>query len=106
MGGRLVKAKRRVVTSGGKAAGKASGGSASAFAKRRPTIRKVKPAIAPGARKLIAGIPAERAEAPTNGSGGRATPSPARVASAPAPSGSNPPLGREVAVDLSVDLGR
>ena len=86
-----MKARRRVVTSGGKAAtGKAAGG------KRRPTVRKIKPAIAPVTRKLVVSTPMAPAPAPTNGSGPRITP-------ATSPTG---PLARDAAVDLSVDLGR
>jgi dihydroorotate dehydrogenase (NAD+) catalytic subunit len=87
-----VKARRRVVTSGGKAA--ASGG------KRRPTVRRIKPALAPVIRKppvSASSIPMVPGLPPSNGSGARA------VAAASAPSA---PLDRDAAVDLSVDLGR
>jgi dihydroorotate dehydrogenase (NAD+) catalytic subunit len=88
-----MKAKRRVVTSGGKA----TAGSG----KRRPTVRKFKPAIAPIARKLVTATPvaATRAVEPSLNGSGRAG-----AASAPPPPATG--LGRDAAVDLSVDLGR
>ena len=87
-----MKAKRRVVTSGGKASGSAK----AASGKRRPTVRKIKPAIAPVTRKLVSTTPVAPSAPDTNGSGPRI----GSVASAAAP------LGRDAAVDLSVDLGR
>ena len=83
-----MKAKRRVVTSGGKAAA----------AKRRPTVRKIKPAIAPVVRKLVASTPVAPVTIPTNGSAPRVAP-----AGSPSPIA---PLARDADVDLSVDLGR
>jgi dihydroorotate dehydrogenase (NAD+) catalytic subunit len=74
-----VKAKRRVVTNG-------SGG---ATLKRRPTVRRIKPAIQPARRRLHPGGPA-----PTRGGS---------AGSSPAPIPDAAPL---TAVDLSVDLGR
>lgn len=85
-----MKAKRRVVTSGGKAAG-AKG------AKRRPTVRKIKPALAPVIRKAplsASSIPMVPALQPSNGAGRAPAAEPAA------------PLGRAAEVDLSVDLGR
>lgn len=90
-----MKAKRRVVTSGGKTGAGAGAG------KRRPTVRRIKPAIAPVVRKLIASTPAAPAATGSNGAGRPgATPAPAVGRSSAAP------LARDVAVDLSVDLGR
>ena len=85
-----MKARRRVVTSGGKGV---------PGAKRRPTVRKIKPAIAPVIRKApplpsTAVPPASGVASSSNGS----TPA--------ARSSSSAPLGREAVVDLSVDLGR
>ena len=82
-----MKAKRRVVTS--------AGGERAAPTKRRPTIRKIKPAIAPVVRRPV--------EAPRNGSapmgsGGGGSATPARVATEPTPP--------DVSIDMSVDLGR
>ncbi|HEX2626151.1 MAG TPA: dihydroorotate dehydrogenase [Candidatus Limnocylindrales bacterium] len=93
-----MKAKRRVVTSGGRAN--------AAPGKRRPTVRRIKPAIAPVVRKLVGGTPASStgASAPTNGSRpGGPTPQARTFASA---SGGTAPLARDAVVDLSVDLGR
>src|SRR5207244_6732273 len=90
LGGRLVKAKRRIVTSGG-----------GAPTRRRPTVRKIKPAIVPAVRRIapIARVaPATAPGAPsTNGAGRAAT------AHRPPAAEALPP-DREV--DLSVELGR
>ena len=89
-----MKAKRRVVTSYG------------APPKRRPTVRKVKPAIRPIHR------PAAQPAAPASGSGvaagSRPTPSGGAPARRAAPTGPTTPEPREpvTEVDLSVDLGR
>jgi dihydroorotate dehydrogenase (NAD+) catalytic subunit len=85
-----VKAKRRVVTSGTKAP-----------TKRRPTVRKIKPAIRPLVRRPEPTTPAGR----NGGSGLSAAGGPAGTSSAVRPPASIPaePL---TAVDLSVDLGR
>lgn len=88
-----MKAKRRVVTSGGKAGGAGKG----ATGKRRPTVRRIKPALAPVIRKA----PPALAIASSTGS----APSSNGSRPAVAPS-STAPLGRDSAVDLSVDLGR
>jgi dihydroorotate dehydrogenase (NAD+) catalytic subunit len=74
-----VKAKRRVVTSG-------------TPARRRPTVRRIKPAILPATQRVVPVVPAAapRPSAPA-GNGVR----PGVVATLP-----------EVEVDLSVDLGR
>ena len=85
-----MKAKRRVVTSGGKAPS----------TKRRPTVRKIKLALAPVIRKapLVPAIGTASATPglpSTNGSGTRTN------GSSPAAA-----LGRDASVDLSVDLGR
>jgi dihydroorotate dehydrogenase (NAD+) catalytic subunit len=77
-----VKAKRRVVTS---ASGERPG-----LAKRRPTVRRLKPAIAPVVRRAIS----------SNGAGPAATP---RISAASQPAR---PTAPDVEVDLSVDLGR
>ena len=90
-----MKARRRVVTSGGKAGAGAGAG------KRRPTVRRIKPAIAPVVRKFIASMPAAPAAPGSNGAG--------RPGATVAPTvgrSSAAPLARDVAVDLSVDLGR
>jgi dihydroorotate dehydrogenase (NAD+) catalytic subunit len=85
-----VKAKRRVVTSGAKAP-----------TKRRPTVRKLKPAIRPLVR---------RPEAPTQGarSGSLSVGSPIGPASASSAVRPTPTIPTEplTAVDLAVDLGR
>jgi dihydroorotate dehydrogenase (NAD+) catalytic subunit len=95
-----VKAKRRVVTSTAGGSGAAGGGKT---ARRRPTVRRIKPAIAPLQRRdgptggqLPAGA--------TRGAGAIGTAA-ARVATPP-PAADEPEAraGREV--DLSVDLGR
>jgi len=89
-----VKAKRRVVMSGG-GKGDVRG------AKRRPTVRKIKPAIAPVTRKLVAPSPVSPAPAsPLVASGLR----PASGAH-PAPGAGQPPMA-DGGIDLSVDLGR
>jgi len=76
-----VKARRRVVTSAG-----------GAPAKRRPTVRKIRPAILPATRRIAPSAPvAPVARASGNGS----------AAAAPATPGTP-----AVEVDLSVDLGR
>jgi dihydroorotate dehydrogenase (NAD+) catalytic subunit len=83
-----VKAKRRVVTS---ASGERPG-----LAKRRPTVRRIKPAIAPIVRRPIE----VRGAASSNGT---APASPSRISAAPQPA---VPTAQGVEVDLSVDLGR
>jgi dihydroorotate dehydrogenase (NAD+) catalytic subunit len=85
-----VKAKRRVVTSGAQAA-----------TKRRPTVRKLKPAIRPLLRRPDTPTPDVRNGGPSTDS----YVSPAGGPSAVRPMSATPvePLG---AVDLSVDLGR
>ena len=95
-----MKAKRRVVTSGGKAAGST---------KRRPTVRKIKPAIAPVTRRLVASTPP--AVAPTGASGAASASSSSNGAGRPNPTAgpqarSQASLARDAIVDLSVDLGR
>jgi dihydroorotate dehydrogenase (NAD+) catalytic subunit len=87
-----VKAKRRVVTS---AAGKRD----STGGKRRPTVRRIKPALAPVSRKPPAAPgstppPAGPAVSASMGTGTAA----ARSADAP--------LGHDANVEMSVDLGR
>jgi len=84
-----VKAKRRVVTSGTRAP-----------TKRRPTVRKIKPAIRPLVRR-----PDPITQAGRNGGSGPGGGGPAGTSSAvrPAPTIPAEPL---TAVDLSVDLGR
>jgi dihydroorotate dehydrogenase (NAD+) catalytic subunit len=83
----LVKAKRRVVTAAG----------ASAPAKRRPTVRRIKPAIAP----------LQRRDGPMGGQLAMPVATPSRdggVVIAPSPDADpGPPTGE---IDLSVDLGR
>ena len=82
-----MKAKRRVVTSGG------------APAKRRPTVRTIKPAIMPATRR-VASLPptAPPVARYGNGNGGPATAERRTAAAAPALP--------EREIDLSVDLGR
>jgi dihydroorotate dehydrogenase (NAD+) catalytic subunit len=84
-----VKAKRRVVTS---ASGERPG-----LAKRRPTVRRIKPAIAPAVRRT-SNAPPLRA---TNGSSSQ---SPAWATAAPASTAAS--IAPDMEVDLSVDLGR
>ena len=92
-----MKARRRVVTSGGKA---------STPGKRRPTVRKIKPAIAPLIRKApvsassVVMVPALQ---PSTGSGNADN---GRAPAAGGASAPTAPLGRDAVVDLSVDLGR
>jgi dihydroorotate dehydrogenase (NAD+) catalytic subunit len=82
-----VKAKRRVVTSGG------------APAKRRPTVRRLKPAILPVTRRIVPAAPTP----PGDGNG--APRSVARASSGEHDGGgARGPAGH--AVDVSVDLGR
>jgi dihydroorotate dehydrogenase (NAD+) catalytic subunit len=90
-----VKAKRRVVTS--------PSGERPGLAKRRPTVRRIKPAIAPVIRRSI-----ETPGAPSSNGASRAVGgSGARIASQPAaPPLSNMPAAPGVEIDLSVDLGR
>ena len=85
-----MKAKRRVVTSGTKAP-----------TKRRPTVRKIKPAIRPLVRRPEPITPAGRYGGPGLGAAG----GPAGTSTSVRPPASMPaePLA---AVDLSVDLGR
>jgi dihydroorotate dehydrogenase (NAD+) catalytic subunit len=82
-----VKAKRRVVTS---ATGERPG-----LAKRRPTVRKLKSAIAPVTRRAPLAAPAAPAKASAS--------STARPSFSPS---SATPLSPDATVDLSVDLGR
>ena len=89
-----MKARRRVVTSG-------------ATHKRRPTVRKIKPAIAPVVRRAPIDRPGDRAGSNGPSVGSPVGPaSPSRVVATGEP---GPPDGRDgapLAVDLSVDLGR
>jgi dihydroorotate dehydrogenase (NAD+) catalytic subunit len=86
-----VKAKRRVVTSGAAKPGK-----------RRPTVRKIKPAIRPVVRR-----PGSAAASGDARNGGPAVGSPAGPTSAAAPlTASSPAVSPASSVDLSVDLGR
>ena len=89
-----MKAKRRVVTSG----------KGAAPAKRRPTVRRIKPAIRPLARRPDAGpSPADaRISGPSVGS--PVGPASASLASSPPTRAAAP--DHAAAVDLSVDLGR
>jgi dihydroorotate dehydrogenase (NAD+) catalytic subunit len=81
-----VKARRRVVTSGG------------APAKRRPTVRRIKPAIVPATRRVARLPPPASPTAPSgNGAGRAAGPVHATPATQTTP---------EREADLSVDLGR
>jgi dihydroorotate dehydrogenase (NAD+) catalytic subunit len=80
-----VKARRRVVTSGG------------APAKRRPTVRRIKPAIVPATRRVVPLPPAAAPVVPSGNGAGRA----AQPHTAPA---TVTPPEREA--DLAVDLGR
>ena len=82
-----MKAKRRVVTS--------PGGERPGLAKRRPTVRRLKPAIAPVVRRALEAGSNGRSAAPI---------APARATAAGPPPVQ--PIGPEVEVDLSVDLGR
>jgi len=90
-----VKAKRRFVTAGGPPA------------KRRPTVRKIKPAILPATpRPATPRVPlgASPPSAPSgNGAGRTAAPARLTAATAPTPPATTPP---EQEIDLSVDLGR
>jgi dihydroorotate dehydrogenase (NAD+) catalytic subunit len=83
-----VKAKRRVVTS---ASGERPG-----MAKRRPTVRRLKPAIAPVVRRA----PDVRGTVSSNGAGPAAA---SRISAAPPSPAATAP---DIEVDLSVDLGR
>jgi len=94
-----VKAKRRVVTSGGKLEGKGSGKTG---AKRRPTVRKIKPAIAPVSRKLVAPL---SAAAPAGAAASAVTP-PTNGIRPPAAGAGQPSPPDVDMVDLAVDLGR
>ena len=85
-----MKAKRRVVTSGG-----------SAPAKRRPTVRKIKPAILPATRRLPPLDPGPSGASTGNGAGRTAVADrqgPVQAADSEQDAG--------LSVDLSVDLGR
>ncbi len=88
-----MKARRRVVTSGTKAP-----------AKRRPTVRKIKPAIRPVVRRPDTPGPGD---ARNGGPGGSAAP-PLRPATAGSSRAAAPaePQPTSAPVDLSVDLGR
>jgi dihydroorotate dehydrogenase (NAD+) catalytic subunit len=84
-----VKAKRRVVTRSG-----------AAVPKRRPTVRRIKPAIAPARRRLAAPLDMPAAPGPARlGTAGSSSTS--RVTSTPPQ-----PSAPDDQVDLSVDLGR
>jgi len=91
-----VKAKRRFVTSGG-----------GAPAKRRPTVRKIKPAILPATRRLAPVAQAPPSVTPsapsTIASTGNGSKRPATTSGRP-PAGASTPSEQEI--DLSVDLGR
>jgi len=88
-----VKARRRVVTSGG------------APTKRRPTVRKIKPAIQPATRRVVPMPPPAAARTAnalslsTSGSGAGRAPAAVHPSSASATSADR-------AIDLSVDVGR
>ncbi len=83
-----MRAKRRVVTSGG--------GSTGASAKRRPTVRRVKSAIVPAAPRNGSGrVPSPLAPPTAATRSGQPTPVPTTQALAP-----------DAEVDLSVDIGR
>src|SRR6185369_13916846 len=86
LGGRLVKARRRVVTNGG------------APAKRRPTVRRIKSAILPATRRIAQVAPAAPVASSGNGAGSSAT--------AERRTGAAAPTSPEREIDLSVDLGR
>jgi dihydroorotate dehydrogenase (NAD+) catalytic subunit len=82
-----VRARRRVVTARG------------APPKRRPTVRRIKPAILPAARRMAPTAPiAPPVAAPTEASSGNGSTRPAGAASTTTPPGTD--------IDLSVDLGR
>ena len=81
-----MKARRRVVTSG------------AAPAKRRPTVRRIKPAILPATRRVLPPPPA----APTRTGGGASQ----RAHPAPSLERDGARSGIAQPVDLSVDLGR
>jgi dihydroorotate dehydrogenase (NAD+) catalytic subunit len=85
-----VKARRRVVTS--------PSGERPGLAKRRPTVRRIKPAIAPATRRSIESPPFARSNGASAaaGSGQRGSVSPTPAA----------PMTPDVEIDLSVDLGR
>ncbi len=82
-----MKAKRRVVTSGG-----------GAPSRRRPTVRKIKPAIVPAARPIVPIRPATAPGAPPVNGAGRGAVAQRRPTAEPLPP--------DRVVDLSVDLGR
>ncbi|HEY4226997.1 MAG TPA: hypothetical protein VGM49_01570, partial [Candidatus Limnocylindrales bacterium] len=85
-----MKARRRVVTS--------PSGERPGLAKRRPTVRRIKPAIAPATRRSIESPPFARSNGASAaaGSGQRGSVSPTPAA----------PMTPDVEIDLSVDLGR
>ena len=83
-----MKARRRVVTSGG-----------AAPAKRRPTVRKIKPAILPATRRLAPLAPGLPSMAPSGNGAGRST-------TAERPTSPVIPSSPDREIDLSVDLGR
>jgi dihydroorotate dehydrogenase (NAD+) catalytic subunit len=85
-----VKAKRRVVTS--------ANGERPGLAKRRPTVRKLKTAIAPVARRTALLPPAPSSGAPS-GPG-------ISLRAGAATQAVREPVAPDVAIDLSVDLGR
>ena len=95
-----MKARRRVVTSG---KGGGTSGAGSASTRRRPTVRRIKPAIAPARRRLAAPLDPPNpigktsvAAGPSNGSNG----------SRPTAASAHPTMAPDAPVDLSVDLGR
>jgi dihydroorotate dehydrogenase (NAD+) catalytic subunit len=95
-----VKAKRRVVTSG---KGGGASGAGSASTRRRPTVRRIKPAIAPARRRLAA--PLDPPNPIAKGSIG-AGPSNGFNGSRPPAGPARPTMAPDAPVDLSVDLGR
>ncbi|HUG30627.1 MAG TPA: dihydroorotate dehydrogenase [Candidatus Limnocylindria bacterium] len=93
-----MKARRRVVTSN------RGGVSASGSTKRRPTVRRIKPAIAPA--KLRPPLPA--APSPSSPSAASPSSSPRSSAGLSVAAGGSPPaaMAPDAPVALSVDLGR
>ncbi|MEO8273338.1 MAG: dihydroorotate dehydrogenase [Chloroflexota bacterium] len=87
-----MKAKRRVVTS--------ANGERPGLSKRRPTVRKIKTAIAPAVRRPL--LPAPKGQ-PASGS---SAPAGTATRAGTAAQSAHEPVARDVTVDLSVDLGR
>ena len=81
-----MKARRRVVTNGG------------APAKRRPTVRRIKPAILPATRRIAPAAPSAPVASSGNGAGSSAV--------AERRAGPGAPMSPEREIDLTVDLGR